>query len=64
MPTLESAPSWLHAGLAAALVAMPVARPVAQPTTAGLTIPTQPVDSPAARLGVAEVKARLAFLPR
>ena len=60
MPTFESIPSWMHAGLAAALVAMPMVRPVTRPTTAGLTNPTQPADSPAVRLGLAEVKARLA----
>ena len=60
MPTFEPIASWLHAGIAAVLVAVPMVRPLPRPSPVGLTISPQPADSPAARLSVAEVKARLA----
>src|SRR6476661_5923125 len=60
MPILESIPALLQAGVAAALAVMPMARPVDRPTAAGLLSVPQPADSPATRLGLAEVKARLA----
>ena len=65
MPNHAPLSSWLHAGLTAALVVLPMPWRAPESATSALirqraTVPTEPADSPAARLSLADVKARLA----